>query len=148
MDRNRPEVLDGDAADLLARLAPCAYPNPKPGRIDDAACPGSELLRCGRPVKDGGSLAHSLSNERYVRTSLQVRFSEHDHVVQAFATYRSDEAVNVTILPLRACCGRVISDPHCTNAARIRRTECAVAVANEMTRRFVPGSSPVISASQ
>src|ERR1700720_4474272 len=68
----------------------------------------------------------------------QVRFAEHDEVVERFATYRSDEPLNVAVLPRRAWCRRVISDPHCTNAAGIRWTECAVAVAGQVTRRFVP----------
>src|SRR5271169_5996060 len=69
----------------------------------------------------------------------QVGFAEHDEVVEGFATDRSDEPLNVAVLPRRVWCGRVISDPHCTNAAGIRRAECAVAVANQMTWRFVPG---------
>src|ERR1700674_2049646 len=69
----------------------------------------------------------------------QVRFAEHDEVVERFATYRSDEPLNVAVLPRRAWCGRVISDPHCTNAAGVRKTEDPVAVANQVTRRFIPG---------
>src|ERR1700693_3252713 len=69
----------------------------------------------------------------------QVRFAEHDEVVERFATERSDEPLDVAVLPRRAWCGRVISDPHGTNAAGVCRTECAVAVANQVTRRFVPG---------
>ena len=34
---------------------------------------------------------------------------------------------------------RVISDPYCTNAPGVTRIESAVAVANQVTRRFVPG---------
>src|ERR1700681_1088324 len=74
-----------------------------------------------------------------LQDTAQVRFAEHDEVVERFATYRSDEPLNVAVLPRRAWCGRVISDPHCTNAAGVRRTECAVAVANQVMRRFVPG---------
>ena len=37
----------------------------------------------------------------------QVRFAEHDKVVERFATYRSDEPLNVAVLPWRAWCGRV-----------------------------------------
>ncbi len=66
-----------------------------------------------------------------------MRFAEHDEVVERFATDRSNEPLNVAILPRRAWSGRVISDPHCTNAAGIRRTECAVRVANQVTRRFI-----------
>ena len=68
-----------------------------------------------------------------------MHFAEHDEVVERFATDRSDEPLNVAVLPRRARCSRVISDPHCTNAAGVSRTECAVAVANQVTRRFVPG---------
>src|ERR1700736_2171588 len=57
-----------------------------------------------------------------LQDTAQVRFAEHDEVVERFATYRSDEPLNVAVLPRRAWCGRVISDPHCTNAAGVRRT--------------------------
>jgi len=63
----------------------------------------------------------------------------HDEVVERFAAYRSDEPLNAALLPGRARCCEVISDPHCTNASEVRWTECAVAVANQMMRRFVPG---------
>src|SRR6266581_4843170 len=45
----------------------------------------------------------------------QVRFAEHDEVVERFTTYRSDESLNVAVLPRRAWRGRVIPDPYCTN---------------------------------
>jgi hypothetical protein len=67
-----------------------------------------------------------------------VRLAEHDEMVERFATDRSDEPLNVAVLPRRAWCGGVISDPHCTDAAGVRRTEYAVAVANQVMRRFVP----------
>src|SRR6266446_9061207 len=73
-----------------------------------------------------------------LQNTAQVRFAEHDEVVKRFATYRSDEPLNVAVLPRRAWCGRVISDPHRTNATGVRRTERAIAVANQVTRRFVP----------
>src|SRR5271168_5106081 len=69
----------------------------------------------------------------------QVRFAEHDEVVERFPTYRSDEPLNVPVLPRRAWRRRAISDPHCANAVSIGRTISSVAVANQMTRRFVPG---------
>jgi hypothetical protein len=59
-------------------------------------------------------------------------------MIEAFAPNRADEPLDEAVLTRRARCGRVISDPHCTNAAYISRTECAVAIANQMTRRFVP----------
>jgi hypothetical protein len=68
-----------------------------------------------------------------------MRLAEHDEVVERFAADGSDEPLNVAVLPRRAWCGRVISDPHRTNATGVRLTECPVAVANQVTRRFVPG---------
>src|ERR1035437_7533245 len=69
----------------------------------------------------------------------QVRFAEHDEVVECFAANRTDQPLNVPVLPRRAWRRRAISDPHCANASGVRWTERAVAVANQMTRRFVPG---------
>jgi hypothetical protein len=68
-----------------------------------------------------------------------VRFAEHDEAVERFVTYRSDEPLNVPVLPRRAWRRRAIADPHCTNASGVRGTECAVAVPNQVTQRFVPG---------
>jgi len=41
--------------------------------------------------------------------------------------------------PRRTRCDRAIADPHRTNAAGVHWTESAVAVAKQVTRRFVPG---------
>src|ERR1035437_5243299 len=69
----------------------------------------------------------------------QVRFAEHDEVVELFAANRTDQPLNVPVLPRRAWRHRAISDPHCANASGVRWTERAVAVANQMTRHCVPG---------
>ena len=47
-----------------------------------------------------------------LQDTVQVRFAEHDEVVERFATDRSDEPLNVAALPRRAWCARVISDLH------------------------------------
>ena len=52
-----------------------------------------------------------------LQNAAQEGFAEHDKVVERFATYRSDEPLDMVVLPRRAWCGRVISDPHSTNAA-------------------------------
>ncbi len=44
-----------------------------------------------------------------------MRLAEHDHVVEAFPTNRSDEPLNVAILPRSAWCRRMIADPHRAN---------------------------------
>lgn len=71
----------------------------------------------------------------------QVRFAEHDDVVERFATDRLDEPLDMAILPRRPRRGRMIVDLHRTNAACVRWTEGAVAVSNQVTRRFVPRES-------
>ena len=72
------------------------------------------------------------------QNTAQVSFAEHDEVVEGFATYRSDEPLDVAVLPRRAWRRRVISNPHSTNAAGISWTISSVAVANQVTRSFIP----------
>src|ERR1700731_3430416 len=45
----------------------------------------------------------------------QVRFAKHDHVVETFAADRADESLNVSILPRRSGCDRMVPDAHCTD---------------------------------
>ena len=52
----------------------------------------------------------------------QVGFAEHDKVIERFATYRSNEPLDMAVLPRRARCGGAISDPHSTNAVGVNRT--------------------------
>src|ERR1039458_10143212 len=68
----------------------------------------------------------------------QLRFVEHDQVIEAFAPNRADEALDVAVLPWRAWRGRMIANPHCPNAAGIGWAEGAITVAQQMPRRFVP----------
>jgi hypothetical protein len=49
-----------------------------------------------------------------------MRLPEYDHVVEAFATNRSDEPLNVTVLPRRAWRRRMVADPQIP-IARMRR---------------------------
>jgi hypothetical protein len=50
------------------------------------------------------------------QNAMQLRFVE--HVIEAFVPNRSDEALDVAVLPSwRAWCRRVIADSHCPNAA-------------------------------
>src|ERR1019366_10566907 len=56
-----------------------------------------------------------------------------------FAAYRSDQPLNVPVLPRRAWRRRAISDLHCANAVSIGWTISSVAVTNQVTRSFVPG---------
>jgi hypothetical protein len=74
-----------------------------------------------------------------LQNATQLRFVEHDQVIEAFAPNRADEALDVAILAWGARRGRMIADPHCPNAMGVGWTECSVAVTNQVTRRFVPG---------
>src|ERR1700719_3232178 len=76
-----------------------------------------------------------------LQNATQLRFVEHDEVVERFATDRSDEALDVAVLPRRAWRGRMIADPHCSNAMGVGCAEGPVAVTNQMTWRFVPRES-------
>src|SRR5882672_1821166 len=69
----------------------------------------------------------------------QVRLAEHDQVVERFATDRSDQPLNVAVLPRRTRRSWVIPDPHGTNAAGICKTERDVTAPNQVTRCLVPG---------
>jgi hypothetical protein len=67
-----------------------------------------------------------------------VRLAGHRQVVEAFATNRADEPLDVSVLPRRARCDGVIADTHCSNALGVCWPERAVAVTNQMTWRFAP----------
>src|SRR5258708_4924150 len=73
-----------------------------------------------------------------LQNATQLRFVEHDQVIEAFAPNRADETLEVAVLPRRARRGRMIADTHRSNAMGIGWTECSVTVANQMTRPFSP----------
>ena len=73
-----------------------------------------------------------------LQNATQLRFVENYQVIEAFAPNRADEALDVAVLPWRAWRGRMIADPHRTNAAGIGWAEGAITVAKQMTWRFIP----------
>src|SRR6202795_3008927 len=68
----------------------------------------------------------------------QVRFAKHDHVVETFAADRADESLNVSILPGRSGCDRMVPNAHCTDPLQKDWTIRGVSIPNEMSRRVVP----------
>jgi len=74
-----------------------------------------------------------------LQNATQLRFVEHDQVIESFATDRSNEPLDVGVLPRRAWRRRMIADPHCPNAAGVGWTEGPIAVTNQVMRCFVPG---------
>ena len=73
----------------------------------------------------------------------QIRFAEHQDVVQAFAPDRANEPLDVSVLPGRACRSWMIAYTHRMNAPSVHRPERTVAVTDYMTRRFAPGKGSV-----
>src|SRR6202040_630718 len=73
------------------------------------------------------------------QNATQLRSVEHYQVIEAFPPDRADEALDVAVLPRRARRRRMITDPHCPNAMCVGWAERPVAVANQVTRRFIPG---------
>src|SRR5579872_4036794 len=73
-----------------------------------------------------------------LEATTQVRLAKHDQMIGAFAPSRTDNALDVPILPRRARRNWVIANAHRMYAVSILRPERTVAVADKMTRRFVP----------
>src|SRR5712691_6941032 len=71
------------------------------------------------------------------QNATQLRFVEHDQVIEAFASNRSDEALDVAVLPRCARRGRMIADPHCPNAMGVGWAEGSITVTKQVTWRFV-----------
>jgi hypothetical protein len=67
-----------------------------------------------------------------------VRLDEHHQMMEAFSPSRANEALDVSVLPGRACRNWMMADAHSTDAASVRRPECTVAVTNQMTWHFAP----------
>jgi hypothetical protein len=67
-----------------------------------------------------------------------VRFAKHDHVVETFAADRADESLNVSILPGRSGCDRMVPNAHGTDPLQEDRTIRGVSITNDISRRVVP----------
>ena len=67
--------------------------------------------------------------------------AEHDHVIEAFASNRADQPLDVAVLPWRARRYRMIADAHRTDPMAVNWTERVIAVAYQMPRRFIPRKS-------
>src|ERR1700731_3887315 len=73
-----------------------------------------------------------------LQNATQLRFVEHDQVIEAFATNRANQPLHAAFLPRRARRGRMIADTHCPNAMGVGWAEGPVAVAKQVTWPFVP----------
>src|ERR1700733_14103025 len=68
----------------------------------------------------------------------QVRFAKHDHVVETFAADRADESLNVSILPGRSGCDRMVPNAPCTDPLQEGGTIRGISLPNEISRCVVP----------
>src|ERR1700716_1995267 len=68
----------------------------------------------------------------------QVPSPKHDHVVETFAADRADESLDVSILPGRSGCDRMVPNAHCTDPLQEDWTIRGVSILNEIARRVVP----------
>ena len=64
---------------------------------------------------------------------------ENDDVVEALATNRADEALNIGRLPRRAVCSQHLLDTHVLDSLLEKRTVDAVAISNHEPRYCVIG---------
>ena len=67
-----------------------------------------------------------------------MRFAKHDHVVETFPADRADESLNVSILPGRSGCDRMVPNAHRSDPLQEDRTIRGVPIPNEISRRMAP----------
>lgn len=63
---------------------------------------------------------------------------EHDYMVEAFASYRPDQAFHKTILPRRSLRDGVVANAHRSHAPGEYLTECSVIVAHDVPWHRLP----------
>ena len=68
----------------------------------------------------------------------KVTFPEYNDMVEAFASDRTDQPLNVTVLPRRPRRDRSISNSHSSQSARDRDTIGGVTVSDEVAWRLIP----------
>src|ERR1035437_502062 len=71
----------------------------------------------------------------------QVRFAEYDHVVQALPADRTNEPLNVSVLPGWSECDRSIPNAHGAQTLHEDWPVRCVPIPNEVSRRVVPWES-------
>src|SRR5882724_2953882 len=68
----------------------------------------------------------------------QMHLAQDNDVVHTFTPDRSDQPFSKAILPRRAWCGWLVPDAHGAQSARDDAAIDAIAIADEVTRRFIP----------
>ena len=94
-----------------------------PGALDGA--PVGRIFG-QRPVRPGFIVIIEVGREH----SAQMGIVDHDHVVQTFPTYSSDDALSMAVLPWRSKAGWSVPNTHRTNAPLEDATELHIVVSN------------------
>src|SRR5260221_1719550 len=68
----------------------------------------------------------------------QGRVAKQDHVGETFAADRADQSLDVSILPGRSGCDRMVPNAHCTDPLQEGWTIRGVSIPHEISRRVVP----------
>src|SRR5215470_19827083 len=73
------------------------------------------------------------------RDPAQVRFPKYDHVVETFPSDRTDQSLDIRILPRGSGCSRLVPNAHGTQPLPKDRAIRSVPVPNKIARCTVPG---------
>lgn len=68
----------------------------------------------------------------------QMHFAENDQMVQTFPSDRSDQPLNIGVLPWRTWCRGTIPDPHSSDTSPEHLSVSAIAITDEESGRRVP----------
>src|SRR5262249_9172767 len=69
----------------------------------------------------------------------QVRLPKYDHVVETFPSDRTDQSLDIRVLPRRSGCSRLVPNAHATQPLPEDHAIRSVAVPNKIARCTVPG---------
>src|SRR5262245_11248567 len=69
----------------------------------------------------------------------QVRLPKYDHVVETFPSDRTDQSLDIRVLPRRSGCSRLVPNAHGTQPLHEERAILSVPVPYKITRCTVPG---------
>ena len=65
-------------------------------------------------------------------------FTKDQHMIQALAAKRPDQAFNIWVLPGRPRCDRAVANPHPSHPVRESLSVSTIIVADQITRRRIP----------
>src|SRR5262245_46562008 len=95
---------------------------------------------------ESGVLVQRAMNARFIiirgiptQDPAQVRLPKYDHVVETFPSDRTDQSLDIRVLPRRSGSSRLVPNAHGTQPLPQDRAIRSVSVPNKITRWTVPG---------